>query len=247
MSDRWFEVASLDHFWVRRRFRVLQQLCGGLLSEAREMAEVGCGHGLLQRQIEIAYGREVIGFDLNEFALKNNLSRQSRVCCYNIFEKDADLRQKFDVIFLFDVLEHIDDEDQFLKGVLFHLAPQGVLVINVPAGQWLYSIYDSTVGHVRRYVIGTLRRTAERNQLAIKRWTYWGMPLVPTLMARKLWLMGSRNESKIVTTGFDSRSSAMNSALGAVASLEWIPQKLVGTSLMAVLQPVQPGSETIAT
>src|SRR5208337_3960863 len=103
MAERWFEV--------------LQRLCGGLISGAGAMAEIGCGHGLLQRQIETAYGRGVAGFDLNEFALKRNLSRHSRVCCYDIFRKDPGLRGKFEVIFLFDVLEHITDEDSFLKEI----------------------------------------------------------------------------------------------------------------------------------
>lgn len=246
MADRWFEIASIDHFWVRRRFEVLQRLCGKLISGAGEMAEIGCGHGLLQRQIETAYGRGVTGFDLNEYALKQNLSRLSRVCCYDIFQMDITLRQKFDVIFLFDVLEHIGDEDGFLRALLSHLAPGGKLILNVPAGQWAYSKYDVAAGHVRRYRIDTLQETAIRNQLDIKDWTYWGLPLVPTLMVRKLWLTGRRDQSKIITTGFDSRSRAINSALGMLSSFEWIPQKLLGTSLMAVLQAVSGRSNSRA-
>jgi 2-polyprenyl-3-methyl-5-hydroxy-6-metoxy-1,4-benzoquinol methylase len=238
MADSWFEIASMDHFWVRRRFEVLQSLCGNLISSAKEMAEIGCGHGLLQREIEIAYGREVTGFDLNEYALKRNVSRKSRVCCYDIFQKDEALKEKFDVIFLFDVLEHISDEDTFLKALLFHLAPEGKLIINVPAGPWAYSEYDVAAGHVRRYMIDALQETAQRNRLETREWTYWGLPLVPTLVVRKLWLLGKQDESKVITAGFDSRSAFINIALGKLSRLEWIPQKFLGTSLMAVLQRV---------
>lgn len=236
MADRWFEIASIDHFWVRRRFEVLQRLCGGLIARAGAMAEFGCGHGLLQRQIETAYGRGVAGFDLNEFALKQNLSRQSRVCCYDIFRKDPALRGQFEVIFLFDVLEHISDEDRFLNALLFHLAPQGKLILNVPAGQWAFSAYDVAAGHVRRYSIGTLREMALRNKLDLRDWTYWGLPIVPTLMVRKLWLMGKSDQSKIITTGFDSQAPWINKALGAISRFERVPQKLLGTSLMAIFQ-----------
>jgi len=236
MADRWFEIASIDHFWIRRRFEVLQRMCGGLITGAGEMAEVGCGNGLLQRQFEDAYGREVTGFDLNEYALKQNVSRRSQVCCYDIFRMEAALKGKFDVIFLFDVLEHITDEDGFLRALLFHLAPQGKLIVNVPAGQWAYSVYDVAAGHVRRYLINTLRETAQRCHLDIQDWTYWGLPLVPTLLVRRLWLMGKRDQNKIITSGFDSRSTAINSALRALSRCEWIPQKLLGTSLMAVLR-----------
>src|SRR5713226_2369014 len=86
MANRWFEISSTEHFWIRRRFTVLQRLAGHRISGAHELAEVGCGHGLLQRQIEDAYGREVTGFDLNEGALKHSASRLSKVCCYDIFQ-----------------------------------------------------------------------------------------------------------------------------------------------------------------
>ena len=236
MGDRWFEIASIDHFWIRRRFQVLQRLAGGELSAAQHIAEIGCGHGLLQRQIEDAYGREVTGFDLNEYALKQNRSRRSRVCCYDILQMDAQLKEQFDVIFLFDVLEHITEEDRFLRALAFYIAPGGKLLINVPAGQWAYSSYDVAVGHVRRYSIQMLRQSLGRSQFKIEGWTYWGLPLVPTLMLRKLWLWGSRDQGKTITAGLDTRTPGINRALRLLATCEFIPQKLLGTSLMAILQ-----------
>jgi len=236
MGDRWFDVASIDHFWVRRRFEVLQCLADPLLAGGGELAEIGCGHGLLQRQIEVAYGKKVTGFDLNESALKQNLSRLSRVCCYDIYQKDAALRASFDVIFLFDVLEHISNEDGFLKAVVFHVKPDGKLVINVPAGQWAFSVYDRAVGHVRRYSIGTLRDVFARSGLRVRQWSYWGLPLLPTLMLRKIWLLGRKETSNIISAGMGSRTATINSALGALSRCEIIPQKLAGTSLMAIFE-----------
>jgi len=236
MADRWFDIAAIDHFWIRRRFEVFQRLAGGLISGAREMAELGCGHGLLQREIEKAYGREVTGFDLNEYALKQNVSQRSKVYCYDIFRREETLRERFDVIFLFDVLEHIADEDRFVKALIFHLAPKGKLVVNVPAGQWAYSSYDKAAGHVRRYSVRTLERVLAASGLALKGWTYWGLPLVPALFLRKFWLMSRQEESEIITAGFDSRSPAVNKMMGFLSRLEWVPQKLLGTSLMAVFE-----------
>jgi SAM-dependent methyltransferase len=236
MADRWFEIAAIDHFWIRRRFEVLQRLAGGLVASAREIAEIGCGHGLLQLQIEETYDRDVSGFDLNEVALKQNVSRRSAINCYDIYQKDLTLRGKFDLIFLFDVLEHITDEDGFLGAVLFHLAPGGKIAVNVPAGMWAYSEYDIAVGHVRRYSIGSLRETAKRNNLEIAECTYWGMPLLPALALRKLWLLGKHDKNQIVSAGMDSRSEVINRLLGLVSQCEPIPQMVLGTSLMAVLE-----------
>ena len=234
MADAWFDTASIDHFWIKRRFEVLQRLAGGLVSGSGQMAEIGCGHGLLQRQIEEAYGKQVTGFDLNEYALSRNISQRSRVCCYDIFRKDSALREQFDLIFLFDVLEHVSDEVGFLKALLFHLKSHGKLVINVPAGPWAFSSYDRAAGHLRRYSMRTLSETVERSCLFPAEWSYWGLPLLPTLMLRKLWLIGEQDQNQIIRAGFDSRSAAMNSFLGVFSRCEWLPQRLMGTSLMAV-------------
>jgi len=236
MADRYFEIASIGHFWVQRRFDVFQRLAGELAPSAHAIAEIGCGHGLLQRQIEDKYGREVTGYDLNEFALKLNVSRQSPVCCYDISQKDPTLEGRFDLILLFDVLEHITEEDPFLAALLYHLAPAGRLVVNVPAGQWAYSAYDRADGHVRRYSIQSLRDVARRNNLEIRSWTYWGLPLLPLVVLRMLWVSGKRDDEKIVSAGFDSRSAFMNHMLRLVSRCEPIPQKFLGTSLMAILE-----------
>lgn len=236
MAQHWFEIASMEHFWVRRRFAVLQRLAEKRIWAARELAEVGCGHGLLQTQVEDAYGKDVSGFDLNESALKQNVSGRSKLYCYDIFQRDAALRERFDLIFLFDVLEHISDESAFLQALLFHLSPFGSLLVNVPAGQWAFSAYDDAAGHVRRYSVTTLQIVMAANGLALKEWTYWGLPLVPSLLARKLWLMGKRDEKEIISAGFDSRSFVVNTMMGLLSGLEWIPQRVLGTSLMAVFQ-----------
>jgi len=52
MANWWFGIATIDHFWIQRRFEVLRRLAGSLIPVAREIAEIGCGHGLLQHQIE---------------------------------------------------------------------------------------------------------------------------------------------------------------------------------------------------
>ncbi len=237
MADRWFEIAVMEHFWIRRRFYVFRRLAGSLIAKAREIAEIGCGNGLLQRQIEQAYGREVTGFDLNEAALKRNVSCSSAVNCYDVCQRNPALREKFDLIFLFDVLEHITDEDGFLNALLFHLALGGKLIVNVPAGMWAYSAYDVAAGHVRRYSLRSLGDTANRNHLEMSKCTYWGLPLVPTLLLRKLWLLGGRDQDRIISAGFDSRGDLINRVLGLISRCEPIPQRILGTSLMAVLEP----------
>lgn len=235
MTDGYFELASLGHFWVRRRFEVFRRLSGELVGNAKELLDIGCGQGMLQRQIEKAYGREVAGFDLNENGLKHNLSESSGVYCYDLFQQDARFKNRFDLIFLWDVLEHISDEDSFLQALLFHLSENGHVVLNVPAGEWAFSGYDTAAGHVRRYSARSLFPVLCRNGLNVLKWSYWGLPLSPVLLARKILLRREGNKKQNYSTGFGIRSSFVNGAMGLFSKFEVIPQKIAGTSLMAVL------------
>lgn len=236
MADKWFEIANIDHFWIRRRFDVFQRMWASLVGDAREIAEIGCGHGLLQRQIEDAFGVLVKGFDLNEIALKQNVSRNSPVLCYNIYEKNLELQNRFDLVFLFDVLEHIAEEGPFIEAIRFHLAPKGRLIVNVPAGQWAFSSYDRAAGHVRRYSIKRLRDAFVPHGMTIPEWTYWGLPLTPALLLRKVWLAGEHDNDEIISKGFDSRMRFFDRLLYAISRCEPLPQKLLGSSLMAVVE-----------
>lgn len=232
MGDWWFDVASVQHFWIRRRFDVMNRMAGSLIRSSSCTAEIGCGNGLLQREIEDCYGQAVTGFDLNEIALQKNVSRISQVYCYDIHQRNPELRGRFDLVVLFDVLEHIENESEFLQAVRFHLASSGTLLLNVPAHEKLYSDYDRAAGHVRRYSASQLAEVAERNGFAVRACTYWGLPLLPLLLLRKAMKLDRTNGR----AGFDCRGPVMNFMLALLAKCERLPQRFMGTSVMAVVQ-----------
>ena len=69
------------------------------------------------------------------------------------FNKDfSSYDGKFDTIIYLDVLEHIkDDKKEFLNSYA-KLNHGGSLIINVPAFNFLFSDFDRSVGHYKRYV-----------------------------------------------------------------------------------------------
>jgi SAM-dependent methyltransferase len=235
MGDWWFDIATSGHFWIRRRFEVMRRLADSTIRTARHVAEIGCGNGLLQKDVEDYYGVPVAGFELNELALQKNVSRVSPLYCYDIHQRAPQFRSHFDLLFLFDVLEHIEDESGFLQSVKFHLVDSGTLLVNVPALEFFRSDYDRAAGHVRRYSASQLREVLERNGFKVKGSTYWGLPLVPLLLVRKaITLPGSDGKS-----GFDSRGVRTNDLLGLLARMEPIPQSLLGTSVMMLAESTQ--------
>jgi hypothetical protein len=172
----------------------------------------------------------------SDLALRKNVSRSSPLCCYDIHSKLPQFQSRFDLIFLFDVLEHIAGEDAFLESVQFHLAKSGIAILNVPAHQSLFSRYDLAAGHVRRYSAAMLKKVVERNGMKVSSYTYWGLPLVLFLILRKALLAFSSDEKQIISTGLDPGGKLRNAALLHYSRCELIPQRLLGCSLMAILE-----------
>lgn len=52
----------------------------------------------------------------------------------------------------------------------------------------------------------------------------------------QVWLMGRHEEGEIITAGFDSRSAAVSKLMGFLSGLDWVLQKSLSTSLMAVFE-----------
>lgn len=81
------------------------------------------------------------------------ISRQLPKCCSSIkgTTQDLPLHEKFDVIMYIDVIEHIERDAAELAQATKLLAPNGYLIVLVPAHQFLYSPFDKAIGHYRRY------------------------------------------------------------------------------------------------
>jgi len=231
MHDEYFFNANTDHFWILRRFLVAQRMAEPELALAARIAEFGCGNGVLQRQMELQYGRSVDGFDLNDFALRHNISQSGGIYCYDIHDRRPEYSGYYDLVLLFDVLEHIEDEGGFLESLLFHLRPSGSVLINVPAGQYLYSRYDRAQGHCRRYSAAYLRRVVERSGLQVESYTYWGAPMVPLLLLRRI-LSHGQSDREAMQRGFRPPSATANKLLGLLSGCEPVPHGVIGTSVM---------------
>ena len=74
-------------------------------------------------------------------------------CCYAVKGVISDLQKdiKFDTILYIDVIEHIENDAVELRQAKEILTEGGHLIVLVPAHQFLYSPFDKTIGHFRRY------------------------------------------------------------------------------------------------
>jgi ubiquinone/menaquinone biosynthesis C-methylase UbiE len=68
----------------------------------------------------------------------------------------------FDSVLYVDVLEHIEDDRGEMRRALALLRPGGFLVVLAPAHQSLYTPFDKSIGHFRRYSRATLKAVSPR-------------------------------------------------------------------------------------
>ena len=236
MEDKWYEIASLNHFWIRRRFDVFRKLVVHLDGFGSSIAEVGCGHGLVQKQFEECFGLFVDGFDLNELALKNSVAQSHRLFYYDINERQDTFQNRYDQVILFDIIEHLADPEVFLESAVYMVRPGGLIMINVPALQSMYSGYDLVAGHYCRYDIKALVSLIDTQQVSLERISYWGATLVPILAARKLFFIFQQSSEATFKKGFSPGNDLINQILYKWSRLEKIPQSLTGSSLMAIVR-----------
>ena len=66
-------------------------------------------------------------------------------------------RPFFDCVLYIDVLEHIEDDQSEIEAAAGLVKSGGYIVVISPAHQWLFSEFDRSIGHLRRYNKRTLR------------------------------------------------------------------------------------------
>jgi protein-L-isoaspartate O-methyltransferase len=71
--------------------------------------------------------------------------------------------ETFDTILYVDVLEHIENDATELRAASARLRPGGRVVVLSPAHQWLFTKFDSAIGHFRRYSRSSLRKVSPPN------------------------------------------------------------------------------------
>lgn len=236
--EEWYEITTAEHFWVRWRFRaMLRQLRGLGLDTTRRLSvlEIGCAHGVVQDQLHRATDWRVDGCDTNRSSLARNTTTAGGVFLYDIFDRRPEMEAAYDVVVLYDVVEHIEEPVSFLEAAHWHLKPGGYVLVNVPALTSLYSRYDEAAGHYRRYDLAGMRTELEASGLTVHDVRYWGFSLLPLLALRKLLISRETKTEAVIRFGFKPPSALVGGILDTLGALETklVERPFLGTSVMA--------------
>jgi SAM-dependent methyltransferase len=242
--ESWYELSDESHFWFRWRIRAfLAQLRDLNIPTEKywNVLDVGCGTGVVRNQVEAETNWSIDATDLDFNALELSRPGRGRTYYYDINERHESMKEQYDAILLFDVIEHVEHTHAFVESLLFHLKTDGYIFINVPAGNYLFSRYDEVQGHFRRYTKPSLLREFEGFPTDVLDVRYWGMSNIPLAALRKVWLQAfakGRSDEEIFKSGFKPPNSLVNKILAGVMQIEStvIPRPSIGTSLLAVVR-----------
>lgn len=175
------------HFWFVSRRRIFFDLLDRQLQGRRglRVLEIGCGAGGLLGPLQ-RYGT-VHGLDIDreyvEFCRNRGFERVLCGSGYELPFQDG----SFDLIALFDTMEHIPDDRRAMAEVARVLRPGGTVFVSVPAYQWLWSQNDRIAHHCRRYTARRLRRLLRGAGLRLRRVSYFNTLLLPLIVPAVLW------------------------------------------------------------
>lgn len=159
---------ELDTFKYAYNFkRYYFDLAKNYIPNKPNILEIGAGIGsitkLFSSNINFISWTLLEPDENNAKVLKSDFENKKRFKIFNCNLEDFNSKNKYDLIIAADVIEHIKD-DGFALDYLFNmLNPNGIILIYVPALNWLYSPFDKSIGHYRRYNKTSLKKISPSN------------------------------------------------------------------------------------
>jgi SAM-dependent methyltransferase len=186
-------------FWFRHRNRCIAEVVGQFPPPGF-ILDVGGGNGYVASGL-IEAGYETVVLEPGDEGARNarTLRKIPHVICATL--ADAAFKPaSVPAIGLFDVLEHVDDDEGFIAEMRRILLPGGHVYVTVPAHQSLWGIDDVEAGHFRRYNTRLLASRFEAAGFDVLYATYFFELLVaPVYLLRtlpaRLGLRGRRKAS----------------------------------------------------
>lgn len=187
MKKELYEFHKLEqekNWWFKARKNIVTRTLNKHLSKnINKILEIGCGYGIMTNM-------------LNNYGMVDGIEPYAD--CYNYLKEnvkgnfikknisDYNTRKKYDVVALFDVLEHIKEESKTVSKINSLLKPKGKVILTVPAYMFLWSHHDDTNKHYRRYTKTSLKKLFEKNGFKIKKISYFNTILFPLAFVQKI-------------------------------------------------------------
>lgn len=183
-------------FWFAHRNKIIR----GVITKYKSSGlffDIGGGNGYVAKML--CHQKNIVPVMIEPF-LSGCLKAKSRGVKNIVCSDFASLKfaEKMKLVGLFDVIEHIEDDDNFIKKISESMQKNGLIFATVPAFQFLWSKIDEESGHYRRYTLRNFVYLFEQNDFEILHKKYFFTYLVPLmLLIRRQTKKHAESEHKI--------------------------------------------------
>ena len=217
-----------NHFWFYIRRKWIFDKIKKFIPPPAKLLEVGCGTGNVSSFLA-KKGYIVTGCEYYSEAINMGWPGYRKVQGNATNLKFGD--NSLDIVGLFDVLEHFQDDITPLKEAVRVLKKGGIIVLTVPSREELWSHFDKEAMHKRRYTKERLKRVFSDVRIT---------PLLVEYMFMSLYLP-VKFRSKRREYGDPFRiNTLVNTLLKGLFDIERSISKCIplpiGTSLIAIAQ-----------
>ena len=175
------------NFWFRSRNKLILWILKRRFHQMNTFLEIGCGTGFVLSGVHSAFPE--VSLSASEIDLAGLPFVRQKVESADIFQMDArriPFREEFDVIGAFDVIEHIEEDEEVLGQIYNACKPGGGVVITVPQHPSLWSEVDEFSCHKRRYTKNELVGKIQKAGFEVIETTSFVSLLLPLMLLSRL-------------------------------------------------------------
>ncbi len=205
------------YWWHRARQTIVQTLLRRHAPPHARILDVGCGTGATTRSLT-EFGN-VVGLDVGMDALRYAQRRGVPVAA-SVAAPLAVRSEAVDVVVALDVLEHLPDDHAAAEEIWRVLTPGGIVLVTVPAYQFLWSGHDVALGHQRRYRRRQLREVLRAGGFEIELCSYVMASVFPPAAVVRLADRLMPRERAMQESGYVATPPVVNSIMSHVVGFE---------------------------
>ena len=145
-----------NSFWFKHRNNCIIAAVKRHCPE-RVFFDIGGGNGFVSKALQ-DNGIEAALVEPGIEGCRNARTRKLDTIICSTLENAEFKKDTIEAVGLFDVVEHIEDDVQFIELIHSYLKKEGHIFITVPAYKALWSNEDTDAGHYRRYTTKSLEQ-----------------------------------------------------------------------------------------
>lgn len=179
-----------NYWWFKQKRALIKSLIKKYSSKDvnLNLLDCGCGTGKTLELLQ-EFGK-TYGTDLDEDCINYCVKRGFKNIIKQDITKPLQFKEKFDVIVVTDVLEHVEDDKKALEQLSNGLNDQGILIITVPAHQWMFGMWDKMLHHKRRHTVKSIKKLIKTQpDLANLKTNYYNFQSFPPALLSNFIIM----------------------------------------------------------